>query len=344
MNFLFAQSLLETLMLDARNGAMKILTVQLAVKLILSHHQLDIKKIINKPTHIGNNTSSCTDLIFCYNFNLLSSYGVDLSLFEKCHHNSIFGKVNIRIPHPPGYVCEVWDYGSANTKNIQKAVRNFDWKKAFRNLSVDRKADFRNYIPNKKIKFNYCQPLWINDNIKRCLKERSKLTKFFYNNGQKREDKEKLEAEAVYYKEQIMKAKNDYRQRMTNKLNAPKAAPKTHWSILNRFLYNKKIPAIPPLLRNGKFVSYFCAKSNLFNEFFASICTPINHGSTIPPFAYKTNVRINSFRINHNDISLIIKNIDSNKAHGCDKIPMKMIQICGVNLLLCLLSYYLKQH
>ena len=96
------------------------------------------KKIINKPTRIVNNTSSCIDLIFCYNFNLLSSYGVDLSLFEKCHHNFIFGKVNIQIPHPPGYVREVWDYGSANTKNIQKAIRNFDWEKAFGNLCVDR--------------------------------------------------------------------------------------------------------------------------------------------------------------------------------------------------------------
>ena len=64
-----------------------------------------------------------------------------------------------------------------------------------------------------------------------------------------------------------MKAKNDYTQRMTNKLNDPKAAPKTYWSILNRFLYNEKIPAIPPLLVNGKFVSNSCTKANLFNDF-----------------------------------------------------------------------------
>ena len=131
-----------------------------------------------------------------------------------------------------------------------------------------------------------------------------------------------------------MKAKNDYTQRMTNKLNDPKAAPKTYWSILNRFLYNKKIPVIPPLLVNGKFVLNFCTKANLFNDFFASICTPINNGSTMPPFAYKTNVRINSFRINHNDISLTIKNIDLNKAHGCDNISIKMIQICGESIAL----------
>ena len=41
-----------------------------------------------------------------------------------------------------------------------------------------------------------------------------------------------------------MKAKNDYTLIMTNKLNDPKATPKTYRSISNRFLYNKKIPAI----------------------------------------------------------------------------------------------------
>ena len=33
-------------------------------------------------------------------------------------------------------------------------------------------------------------------------------------------------------------------------------------------------------------------------------------------FAYKTNIRINYYRVSHNDTLLIIKNLDSNKAHG----------------------------
>ena len=96
---------------------------------------------------------------------------------------------------------------------------------------------------------------------------------------------------------------------MTSKRNNPKAAPKTYWSILNQFLYNKEIPSIDPLLVNNKFISDFCIKANLFNDFFASICTPINNQSTLPQFAYKTDVKINSFRVNKNDISLIIKTL-----------------------------------
>ena len=189
-------------------------------------------QFINKPNHFLNNSSSCIYLIFCNNLNLPPNYGVDLSLFEKCHHNIIFDKISIRILLPPSYVCKVWDYSRADTKNIQKAVRNFDGEKAFGNLSVDRKVDLLNE------------------------------------------------------------------------------------TLLNIFRKTKK----------------FRNKSCILHK--ASICTLINNGSIMPQFAYKTNVRINSFCISHNDISLIIKNLDSNKAHGCDNISIKIIQICDESIAL----------
>ena len=77
---------------------------------------------MNKSNHIVNNSSSCIDLIFCNNLNLISNYRVGLSLFENCHHKISFGKNNIRIPLASSNVREVWYYSSANAKNIQKAV------------------------------------------------------------------------------------------------------------------------------------------------------------------------------------------------------------------------------
>ena len=124
---------------------------------------------------------SCIDLIFCTNQSVISNYGVDVSIFDKCHHNIIYGKLNIRVPLPPTYVREVLDYEKANIKHIKKAISNFDWNKAFDNLSVDQKVDFlnqtllnifRNYIPNKKIKCDYQQPLWMTDIIKKILKRK----------------------------------------------------------------------------------------------------------------------------------------------------------------------------
>ena len=102
---------------------------------------------------------SCIDLIFCSNQIVISKYGVDASLFDKNHQNIICGKTNICIPLAPVFICEVWNYSKAVVQNIQKAILDFSWRKAFESLSVDSKVDllnetllniFRNYIPNKK--------------------------------------------------------------------------------------------------------------------------------------------------------------------------------------------------
>ena len=134
---------------------------------------------------------SCIDLIFCTNKKIISNHGVDVTIFDKCHHNIIYGEINIRVLLPPVYIREVWDYSKANIENINKAISHFNWTKAFKNLSVDEKVEllnetllnsYQNYIPNKKIKCEYRQPPWMTDNIKKSLKEKCKLTKIFYKN------------------------------------------------------------------------------------------------------------------------------------------------------------------
>ena len=48
---------------------------------------------------------------------------------------------------------------------------------------------------------------------------------------------------------------------MNNNLRHPLAAPKTYWSVLNRFLNNRKIPAIhPPLVSYDIITNFFPKK------------------------------------------------------------------------------------
>ena len=44
---------------------------------------------------------------------------------------------------------------------------------------------------------------------------------------------------------------------MSAKLDNPKTVPKTYWSIINKFVSNKKTPIIPPVFVNGELVSDF---------------------------------------------------------------------------------------
>ena len=55
----------------------------------------------------------------------------------------------------------------------------------------------------------------------------------------------------------------------------------------------------------------------------------VKNASTLPNLEYKTDKRLNYFEINEDDIVSIIKNLNASKAHGWDKISIRMIKLCG---------------
>ena len=168
----------------------------------------------------------------------------------------------------------------------------------------------------------------------KSLKERCKLTKFFYKNGHRKTDHDKVLEKSAECTKEVLEAKKNYILKMIKKIADSNTAPKTCWTILNRLLYNKKLPTIPPLLVDGKFVSDFCEKANIFNNFFASISTPIGNATCLPSFSYRTSNRSKSFHVTENDIIAIIKTLDPNKAHDCDNISIKIIKIFSQSLIL----------
>ena len=67
-------------------------------------------QIINKPTHLRNVSSSSIHLSFASNTSYLAT-GIEQLIYDKRHHNIIYGKLNFDIPLPP-----LWDYNKANTE------------------------------------------------------------------------------------------------------------------------------------------------------------------------------------------------------------------------------------
>ena len=98
------------------------------------------------------------------------------------------------------------------------------------------------------------------DIIESQIKERSYLTKTYYKYGKRKSDIEKLIVKTNECEEIVSAAKDKYIIQICEKLNDPITAPKTYWKIINRFLNNKKIPTIPPLLVNGEIIQNFLKK------------------------------------------------------------------------------------
>ena len=91
---------------------------------------------------------------------------------------------------------------------------------------------------------------------------------------------------------------------------------KVYWSLLKIFL-NKKIPIIPPLLYENRFIADFKEKAQLFNIFFSKQCSLIPINSSLPAYVnYITGKRLSTVTYSARNIGKIIQNLDSNKAHG----------------------------
>ena len=93
---------------------------------------------INEPTYILNNSTSCINLIFNSQPNLLIESGVHPSLRPNCHHQIAFAKFNLDIVYTPLYEREIWHYQKVNIDLIKRAISSFDWEKAFSNIDIDK--------------------------------------------------------------------------------------------------------------------------------------------------------------------------------------------------------------
>ena len=101
---------------------------------------------------------------------------------------------------------------------------------------------------------------------------------------------------------------------------------KTYWSILKAFYKNKKIPQIPPLLEDDKFVTDMKTKADIFNKFFAEQCTPLKNDSKLPSNQiYLTQSRLVSLNLNEDEIVKIIRALNPHKALDYDDISIRMI-------------------
>ena len=105
----------------------------------------------------------------------------------------------------------------------------------------------------------------------------------------------------------ILERKEKYYNHLSMKLNNPNTSAKTYWSILKSFYNDSKFPLIPPLLVYDKVVSDFTKKANIFDDFFALQCTPLNSSSVLPAkITFKTQSRLNSICFEEDDILTVM--------------------------------------
>ena len=120
----------------------------------------DFSQLINEPTHIQANSSSCIDFILTDQPNLSVNSGVHSSLHPNCHHHIVHSRFNLNIYNLPPYQRSIWDYKKADSTKIREALDTVNWEMFFDKKDLNAQVIalnetilnvFRNYIPNKYI-------------------------------------------------------------------------------------------------------------------------------------------------------------------------------------------------
>ena len=78
--------------------------------------QLGLEQIIKEPIHIIGDSSSCIDLIFTTQPNLVMESGVHSLLHSNYHHPKTFAKFNLKIHYSHPYEWEVWPNWTRNMR------------------------------------------------------------------------------------------------------------------------------------------------------------------------------------------------------------------------------------
>ena len=129
--------------------------------------QFGLQQIIKEPTSISNTSSSCIDLIFTSQPNLINDSAVHSSLHANCHHQIVFAKFNLHVVYTPPYLRAIWHYREANKRLIRRAIKEFNWERTFSNTNVNEKVDIfnrtilnilNNFIPHETIVCNDKDP------------------------------------------------------------------------------------------------------------------------------------------------------------------------------------------
>ena len=141
-------------------------------------------QLINEPTHIQTNSSSCIDLIFTNQPNLSVNSRVHSSLHPNCHHQIVFTSFNLDIYYLPPYQRLIWDYKKADSTNIRKALDSVNWERLFDKKYLNSQVvtlnetilnAFRIYSQNKYIIIADKDLVWMNEIIKSKMETKNKL-------------------------------------------------------------------------------------------------------------------------------------------------------------------------
>ena len=87
--------------------------------------------VITEPACFLESSSSCIDLIFTNQPNIIMDSGIQSPPYGKYNHQIKYSKFDLKIEYPPSSSRKNWDYNVSETDSINPFIESFDWSYLF---------------------------------------------------------------------------------------------------------------------------------------------------------------------------------------------------------------------
>ena len=286
----------------------------------------NLQQLVETPTR---STSTLIDLILISD----SLHAVEKGVIEPfcSDHSAVYFSTNFISVSERSYKRKIWQYNNAVYELYRETLDNMQWN--FTNLSVEDQVQLvtknmtraaENSIPHKIVAIRPKDQPWMHNEIRKLMRIRNRQHKIAKrtNNPNHWARFRELRNQVI---NSIREAKVNHFKKLATNLQNGNLSPKDWWKITKQFLKQNKDNEIPPLSNNGIFLSDPQDKATLLNSYFCEQSSVDDSHATLPPHAQPIN-NLNNITITEEDVSDILKTLDTSKASGPDSISPRLLK------------------
>mgnify|MGYP002259906745 FL=1 len=305
--------------------------------------QNNLCQLISGPTRFSEYSESLLDLMITDSPGYVLNSGL-LPPISTSDHAVIFCSFSLLNHRDRSFKRTIWDYKRADFDNLNRALQDAPWDTGLTVFdSVDDAVSYwsdlfldtcKQFIPSRDITIRPKDKPWINNYIKRLIRQRNRAwNRFKRLTCQPRPYTflifTKIERFYQLYKKKrnltsnaIKTSVRSYFEKLRSELDSKDINPKKWWSLSKSILGNKLHQSIPPLVDNGKIISSNIEKCETFNTYFANQCKLPHQDNPLPlpTFFYRTDARLNMFQIDAAQVHKVLLSLKTSSACGPDNI------------------------
>lgn len=295
------------------------------------------EQLINTPTHFTEHSSSLIDLmIIKHKHHVLTSFVAapfvpDLVRF----HCPIVSVLKCSKPKVNTYKRKIWLYDRGDYQAYRNELNSVNWNAILdNNDTIDKIANSfcnvittaaTNTIPNKIVTIRPNDLPWINNELRRNIRKRTKL----------HTQAKRLNTEAAWQAfrtirnrvtKDIRKSKAEYQAKLIDQINDQNQSPKSWFKLAKRLTQKQSTKTIPTLIQEGITATTDKQKAELLNEYFSKQSNVEESNINLPNLNKVTDHSLNQITISEQDVRDAISLIDPSKACGPDSLHPRLLK------------------